>query len=147
MGMKGDIEPDHILDNRSKLTVAGVFEFTPIETGELSDEIKAVDLPDDTRGTGGRKKATQLTFKVPAHHEKLVAALRSWFAEGVGIVSPGYKKVVTLTVESGTGERVLVRNLFGCWLSKQVVMATSMQGDGQMMTIEFTMEIDEVGLV
>ena len=147
MGMKGDIEPDHILDNRCTLNVSGLIEFSPIETGELSDEIKTVDLPDDTKGSGARKKATELTFKIPAHHSILKTALEGWFAEGVGVVSPGYKKVVTLTVESATGQKTLVRNLFGCFLFKKVDMATTMSGDGQMMTIEFSMSIDDVGLV
>ena len=145
--MKGDIQPDHILDNRCTINVAGLLEFSPVETGELSDEIKQVDLPDDTRGSGARKKATELTFKIPAHHTIERLALEGWFAEGVGVVSPGYKKVATLTVESATGQKTLIRNLFGCWLTKKVDSATTMSGDGNMQTIEFTMSIDEVGLV
>jgi hypothetical protein len=146
MGMKGDIQPDHILTNRATLNVGGIFTFVPSETGELSDEIKMVDLPDDTRATGGRKKATEMTFKIPSHHTVDMLAVEAWRIAGVGIVLPGYKRMVVLTIESATGGNKLVRILFGCWISKRVDPATQMGGDGNMAETEFTMQIDEVSV-
>lgn len=145
--MKGAIEPDHILTNRYQFDVAGVLKFQPTEVSEITDETLMTELPDRTRASGGEKKASELTFKVPAHHLTVIAALEAWRSEAVELVTPGYKKTVIYTMSSGTGERLMVRNLFGCWLGKRTDPAAQMSGDGDMAVIEYTMHIDDVGLV
>lgn len=141
--MKEKILPGHILTNKISLKIEGVADLSPTSVGALKDETTKVELPDSTAASGARRKATELTFKIPAHHKKEIAAIEAWrIAAASGL--PGYKRLVTYTKESGDGKNKNVRALIGCWPQIREDMAGEMKGDGEMDEVEFTLSIDEV---
>lgn len=144
--MKEKILPGHILTNKFRLKVEGVADLEPTSVGSLKDETTKVELPDSTAASGARRKATELTFKIPAHHVKQIEAIEAWrIAAASGL--PGYKHLVTYTKESGDGKNKNVRALIGCWPQTREDMAAEMKGDGDMDEVEYTLSIDEVAAI
>lgn len=144
--MKGAIQPDHMPINSFELIVLGILtnSLTVTEMSGIEEELEAVDLPDRTKASGGNKKATESTFKIPMHHLVENVACEAWYLEGQHPVAPTYKKVGTLVHKSISNGTVRSYSLVGVWISKRVLPDLEMQNEGEMATVEYTISIDEI---
>jgi hypothetical protein len=138
------IQEDHIRANKYIFSVSGLPPITFTSVGSLANELDVVDLPDRTQASGGRTKAGECEVKVPSHHVVEVAACDSWVDEAKDPVSPTYKKVGTMTFQSGTGLKVRTKTLIGCFLSKGELPEAEMNNEGEMVEDTYTLKWDDL---
>lgn len=143
MGLKGQINPDHIAKNRYEILFEGLPPLHPTTVSGLEEETDNVELPDQTRVTGGGSKPLDVTVAIPAHHTVEIAAMELWLREARGQVSPTYKKQGTLIMKSITGTNFRSYTLNGCWIMKRLTPDLEMSNDGEEVDIEYTVSIDE----
>lgn len=141
--LKGQIQPDHFPRNKYALQVTGMIPVVFHSISGLEEEIDVVDLPDRTRASGGNAKAFEFTARQPMHHIAEVLAMRVWFNENKDPISSTAKKMATLVMESGTGQRQQSFTLLGLWPSKEVLPELSFEDEGEMAEIEWTFQCDE----
>jgi hypothetical protein len=144
MGLKGQIQDNHFPTNKYEFIVAGLPPLTPTKVGGISEELDTVELPDQTRVSGGGRKATEVTMSLPLHHIIQQAAVEAWYKEGQGNVSPTYKKTGTLVFKSVQGTVTKAFTLMGCFITKRSTSDLEMGSQGDMVETEFTISIDEV---
>lgn len=144
MPAKGTIKPDHIRVNKYTLAVVGMPPLTVVAMDGIDEEIEKVTLPDRTAATGGNSGPLEFSISIPAHHALERAAMDVWVQEGKDPVSPTYKKVGTLILESGTGANVLSRTLNGLWCAGGGTPELEMANEGEMAVIKYSMSADEM---
>jgi hypothetical protein len=144
MTMKGTLKEDHIGKNNSTITVLGLPPLTVVSHGSLEEELKTVDLPDNTTASGGDTNPVEFDFSLPMHHVKEDVACEKWYQEGKGPVSPTYKKPAVLAYRSGSGKLIRSYTLEKCYLSKRVLPEGEMGDDGEMQTTTWTMKVDNI---
>ena len=142
--IKGVILPDHVPVNKYQLIVAGLPPLLFTAIGGIEEEIDAVDLPDRTPQTGGRKKPIEFEVTQPMHHNLERAAMELWFVECQDPVSPLHKKIGTLTMFSGTLFNQPSWTLLGLWVSKRALPDLDLDNDGEMATIVWTLKASEM---
>lgn len=147
MGVKGILQEDHIPVSKYTLWIAGVIPIIFTTVSGLETEMDTVDLPDRTRASGGNPKASELTAAQPMHHTAERIAMEAWFGEGQDPVTSTYKKPGTLIMTSGTGSKLATYSLQGVWVSKRKLPDLSIEDDGAMATIEWTLQVDNVSLL
>lgn len=141
--MKGTLLDDHILNNKYTFKVAGQEVFI-IEASEIEQEIKKVELPDDTASPSGRKSTAEMTISVPAHHEFDVNFMNAWWESCSGKQLPDRKRPCTLSNFSGTEAASYDLALDGVWPTKKQTTALELAGGGTMSVIKYTLSIDDV---
>lgn len=144
MPLKATLKPDHIPVNKYTLSIVGIIPLTFTSISGLEEEIDTVELPDRTKATGGNTKPVEITLNAPLHHTAENVALEAWYREAQDPVTSTYKKVATLTLQSGTGAIRRTFTLLGCWLSKRKTPDLEMENEGDMAVVEWTMQIDQV---
>lgn len=142
--MKGVIQSDHIPLNKYTLAFIGMVPLTPIEISGLEEELETMEMPDRTVATGGNTKATEFTMVIPAHHLLEQAAMEAWFLEGQEPVSPAYKKVGTLIMQSVSGAKVRSFSLIGTFTKGRALPDLEMANEGEMAGITWTMSVDQI---
>lgn len=142
--MKGKILPDHIPVNKFQLLVIGLPILTITEISGLEDELEIVTLPDRTKATGGNSIPSEFTVMTPAHHMIEQKAWEKWYKEGKEPVSPTYKKTATLVMRSLSGQLALTRSLVGLFVSKRKDPDGEMANEGEMATVEWTLQVDDI---
>lgn len=144
MGMKGQINPNHMAVNRYDFIVTGLPPLKPTKVGGISEELDTVELPDQTRVSGGGRKPTEVTLTFPLHHLVDQAAMEAWYKECQGNVSPNYKKACTLVIKSIQGTIAKSYSLMGCFVTKRSTPDLDMGDEGKMAETEWTVSVDEV---
>lgn len=146
MPVKGALQPDGISKNNFRLTVVGILvpELTVVSLGSLEEEVKKVDLPDNTSASGGDTNPITTTFSIPLHHLTEVAACEAWMLEGKGPVSPGYKKAAILSYISISNTSSRDYALEGVWITKRVLPEGEMSDDGELQVVEYEVSIDSI---
>jgi hypothetical protein len=142
--MKGVLKPDHIAVNNFELLVLGMPALTVLEVKGLDDELQKTELPDRTMASGGNRKATEFTMKLPMHHLVEQAAMEIWFREGQDPVLPTYKKAATLIHKSISGQVLRTYSMIGIFPFKRTLPDLEMKNDGEMATTEWSMSVDDV---
>ena len=142
--MKGEIASDHMPVNKYTFLVIGLIPITATEVSGIEDELETTELPDRTVASGGNRKATEFTVMVPLHHLPEQAALEVWFRESQDPVSPTYKKPVTLTHESLSGNKSRTFSLVGVFPKKRKMPDLEMMNEGEMAQTEWTFSADDV---
>lgn len=142
--MKGDILNDHIPLNKYKFMVLGLVPLTPTKVSGLDDELTTVDLPDNTKASGGQHKAGEFTISIPEHHVLEIAAMEAWFTESTEPVQPTYKKAATLIATSNSGRIVSSKSILGVFPTKRSTPDREMDNDGEISLIEWTLSFDKV---
>lgn len=144
MGQKFVILPDPIQVSNYRLQVVGLPPLTPTSIGGLERELDSADLPDNTTVSGGRTKAGEFEMKIPLHHAVEVAAMRTWFAEGQDPITPTYKKVGTLTIESGSKLNLMTVTIVGLRPTKLALPDLEMKNEGEMAELTCSMKYDDL---
>lgn len=144
MPAKGTIKEDHISANKYDLAIAGLPPLTILSVDGIEEEIDAVTLPDRTAATGGNSGPIEFSITIPGHHMLEVAAMEGWKQEAKDPVSPTYKKVGTLIMESGTGKNVLTKTLNGLWCKGGGLPELSMENEGEMVVCKYMLSADEM---
>ena len=85
MGLKGELNEDHIPLNKYSLLIVGAIppEITFTAVSGLESEVVGTDLPDRTTASGGQKNPSEFTVKVPTHHTLDIIFMDGWLEEGV----------------------------------------------------------------
>jgi hypothetical protein len=78
------------------------------------------------------------------HHLAEQLALEGWFKEGQDPITPTYKKAGSLLHKSGTGKTIRSYSLIGLWISKRVTPELDMENEGEMATVTYTFQWDDV---
>jgi len=144
MGLKGKIEENHIPKNNFELIVVGLPPILFTEVGGITEELDTVDLPDRTVASGGNTKATELTVMQPSHHDVEVLAMEAWYKEAQDPVTPTYKKVGILTKKDIGGNIVRSYTLQGAFPKSRALQDLSLENEGEMDTIEWTLSVDDI---
>lgn len=143
--MKGAIQPGHIPVNKFTLQFVGLPPLTVTDASGIEEELNTVDLPDRTKASGGNTNPVETTITIPLHHTVEVAAMESWYAESQDPVTPTYKKMGSLLMESvalvGASRTY---NLVGCFPTKRKMPDLEMKNDGEMASVEWTISIDYI---
>lgn len=142
--MKGTIQNDHMPLNKFQLLVAGLPPLTLVTMSGIEDELQTVDMPDRTVASGGNRGMVEFTGAIPAHHLIEQSAMEIWFAECQDPVSPTYKKIGTLIMQSITGTVLRSFSMDGLFLSKRALPEFDMNNEGEMAVIEWTFRADNV---
>jgi len=145
MTMKGSLQNDHIAKNNSTLRVVGLpVDLTIVTHGAIEEELKMVDLPDNTKASGGDTNPVEFDFSIPMHHGKEEAACEAWYLEGKGPVLPTYKKPATLVYKSISGAFERNFALEGCFIIKRSLPEGDMSDDGEMQVTTWTLSADNI---
>ena len=144
MAMKGAIKPDPILINKFDLLVIGMVSLTGVEISGLEDELVVIELPDRTVASGGFRKATEFSIKIPMHHEVEMLAMELWYRESQDPILPTYKKPCTLVHKSHTSNKSKNYTLIGVFPKKRTLPDLEMANDGELATVEWLMSVDDV---
>jgi hypothetical protein len=141
--LKGQIKGDHAPLNKFKLLVVGLPEITCVTVSEIPEELNVVDMPDRTVRSGGQTAPVELEIAVPAHHLVEIAALEFWYRQGQDPIDPGYKKVATLIIYTGTGIP-LTHELLNVFIAGRTIPALDMLNEGEMAMKTYTLRADRV---
>lgn len=144
MVLKGTILPDHIPVNKFQLTVLGLPGLIFTEISGIEEELEKVKLPDRTQASGGNTLPIEFTVMQPQHHAVERAAMEAWFAESQDPSPPTYKKDGTLIVTSISGLQVVAYTLIGMFPSKRALPEMSLENEGELAKIEWTLNADQV---
>lgn len=129
------------------LAQPGVGEITLVSIGGLEEELDAPELPDRTVRSGGRSKPLETDIVQPMHITLEVVLMETWF--GLCKLSlPGYLKIGTLIQFDETG--LIPRKswtLPNCWLKKRAHSDLELENDGDMSTITWTLQADEIRII
>jgi hypothetical protein len=143
MTMKGKIKNDHAPKNNWEMKVLGMPDLTITTQGNIEEELKTVELPDNTVASGGDTKPGEFQFSVPMHHKIEQVALELWYLEGQGPVSPTYKKPAVMTYKTIGDKIAAMYALEGCFLKKRGLPGTEMGDNGEMLVSEWTCSFDK----
>ncbi len=141
--MKGLIKENHIPLNNYRLMVLGL-GFTITELSGIEEEIQVVDLPDRTKASGGTRPPIEFTINTPMHHLTEQVLLESWYKEAQDPVLSSYKKVGTLLMFSNTGDIRRSFTLTGLFIFKRTLPDMSMENEGEMAGVEWTLSADDI---
>jgi len=139
--MKGSILPG----NKFEVLFVGLPPLTVTNASGLEEELTVVDLPDNTKASGGKTGPSEFTVTLPAHHTVEIAAMEAWWRECQDPVTPTYKKAGSLLMRSGAligPTRTF--NLLGVFIMKRKLPDLEMKNDGDMATYEWSLCIDEL---
>jgi hypothetical protein len=142
--VKGEILPDHIAVNKYTFQIVGLIPVTALEVSGIEDELETTELPDRTVASGGFRKATEFSAKVPLHHTLEQAALEKWFRDSQDPIAPDYKKAVTLTHESLSGKTARTFSLAGVFPKKRALPDLEAKNEGEIALVEWTFSADDV---
>lgn len=142
--MKGAILPDHMPVNKFQLIFIGLPPLTAVEVSGLENELETAEMPDRTRASGGNRKATEITIKLPMHHAVEQVAMEAWLRESQDPVLPTYKKVGTLIHPSLSGVQLRSFQLVGVFPTKQKLPDLEMKNEGEIALVEWTLSVDDV---
>lgn len=145
MAMKGSIQPNHIPVNKFEVLVVGLPPLTVTNSSGLEEELQVVELPDNTKVSGGRTGPSEFTITIPLHHTIEVAAMELWFRESQDPVTPTYKKAGSLIMTSiGLAGPTRIYNMIGMFPMKRKLSEGEMKNDGDMATVEWSMCVDQI---
>lgn len=144
MVMKGIIEENHIPVNNFELLIPTLPPIFFTEISGLEEETQSVDMPDRTKVSGGNTTPIEFTAMSNEHHTTELAALELWRREGIGNVSPTYKKAGTLIKRRIDGSVGTTRTLLGLWITKRKDADLDVNNEGDSAMIEWTFSADKV---
>lgn len=142
--MKGEVQKDHMPDNKYQYLVLGLLPLTVVEMSGIEDELNKTELPDQTIASGGSRKPTEFTISIPLHHREEQAAMEAWYREAQDPVSPSYKKIGTLLNKSLSGTKVASWSTAGVFPWKRATGELKMGGEGAMLVVEWSLSADEI---
>jgi len=145
--MKGTISKDHIPASKYQLLFVGMPPLTITEISGIENELDVAELPDRTVASGGRTKPSEFTFRIPAHETVQLAALELWYSMCKGDVDPAYQLSGTLIMQSISGNLLRTYSVIDAFPSKRVLPELSLESEGEMTTIEWTMRCQDVFFV
>jgi hypothetical protein len=145
MSIKGVIKENRVQTNKfTALIQPGVGQVLFTAMSGLEEELDAVELPDRTMRSGGRKKTIEFDATQPMHHDIEVLSMEAWYRECQDPVSPLHLKIMTLILWDQQGLPRRRVTLFNVWVKKRVHSDLELEGDGEMGTITWTLQADEL---
>lgn len=142
--LKGTIDPDIIPVNKYQLLVVGLPPINFTEVGGIEDELQTSETPDRQRVSGGNRGPVEFTTMLPEHHVIEQAAMELWFKSAQDPVSPTYRKIATLVVQSNTGNITRTYSLLNMFPTKRATPDREMENEGEMAAIEWTFSADDM---
>jgi hypothetical protein len=142
---KNTIADGHAPRTYYRMTVVPLLaaDVVPIRVSGLEQNTETATLPDRTIRSNGAKGIVEFEIEIPTHHTSQYNAMEAWRNEGV-VVSPGYKKVVTIDLLNIHGTVVRTWPLLGCWCTGIGTTDLEMSNEGDMATTTFKMAADEI---
>lgn len=144
MPIKGQLKADHIPVSNYSLTVVGLPPLTITDLSGIEDELKTVELPDNTMASGGERTPNEFDVSLPTHHEVEELAMETWYQEGQHPISPTYKKEAILVMQSGSETMFRSFSLSGLFVKKRTLPDLEMGNDGEMAKTVWTLSFDDV---
>jgi hypothetical protein len=142
--LKGTVDPDIIPVNKFQLLVAGLPPLTFTSVGGIEDELQTAELPDRQRVSGGNRGPIEFTAMLPEHHLVEQGAMELWFKSSQDPVSPSYRKIGTLVVQSNTGSIFRTYSLLNLFPTKRALPDREMENEGEMSQVEWTFSADDI---
>jgi hypothetical protein len=144
MSIKNVVQPNRVQVNKYQLIVQpGVGSVLLVSIGGLEEELDKVDLPDRTSRSGGREKQGETEIVQPMHHDLEVLAVETWYRMCKNTL-PLYLKLGILMIFDEWGSPRKRYTLPNCWLSKRKHADLELDNDGEMATITWTMNYDQI---
>jgi hypothetical protein len=145
MAIKNVINENRIQVNKYLLDLQpGIGSVLLTTISGLEEELDAVELPDRTTRSGGRKKSIEFEVTQPLHHDLEVARMEAAYVEAQDPVSPLHLKVGTLIQFDQSGLPRRKFTLLNVWVKKRVHSDLELENDGDMATITWTLQCDEI---
>jgi hypothetical protein len=145
MAIKNVLKENRVQTNKYSALIQpgpGLILFTAISG--LEEELDASELPDRTMRSGGRKKSIEFDATQPMHHDLEVLAMEAWYTECQDPVSPVHLKIMTIIIFDQQGFPRRRVTLFNVWIKKRVHSDLELEGEGDMGTITWTLQADEL---
>lgn len=138
-------------------------EILDITRDTIEMSLGVIELPDQTRVPGGRRRSGEFTKTFHFADDETRAVYLRWFSmsqdRGDRGIDPTYKRNATIiflrlfqgspgTYNSGSDAPPLRARLFGCWISRMTIPDYDMnadEGDGTCIA-EITMQYDDVDI-
>jgi len=114
MSTKGVIDKNIIRGDNYKFVIGGE-EYTLIMIGELSEELRVVNLPDDTNASGGRSQAIESEITIAEHMAKERNYFEDWWDQCRDPIPPtAYRNpaIVKYNNEGNIGTTDELTNMF-----------------------------------
>lgn len=146
MPIKSVLLPDHVQVNKYQLLIVGMPPMTLTAISGIEEELDVTELPDRTTASGGRTKPVSFDITQPAHHIIERLAMETWW-EMVKNGLPLYKRVGTLLQFSQSNLQQVGYMLMGLYPTKRALPDLELDNDGDLSTLVWTMNADEVLLV
>ena len=145
MAIKNVIDENRIQVNKYLLDLQpGVGSVLLTAISGLEEELDSVELPDRTTRSGGRKKPVEFEVTQPMHHDLEVAKMEAWYIQCQDPVSPLHLKVGSLIQFDQQGLPRRKFTLLNVWNRKRVHSDLELENDGDMATITWTLQADEI---
>lgn len=145
MSIKNVIQENRVQTNKYQALIqpgVGQVLFTAISG--LEEELDAVELPDRTMRSGGRKKTIEFDVTQPMHHDVELIGMEAWYEECQDPVSPIHLKIMALIIFDSQGFPRRRVTLFNVWIKKRAHSDLELEGDGEMGTVTWTLQADEL---
>ena len=144
LAIKNQIQELRIPVNKFQLIVQpGVGQITVISLTGLEEELDAPELPDRTIRSGGRSKPVEIDVVQPMHHTSEVLLMEAWWNLCKYSVA-GYLRLGMLIQMNETGIPTKRWTLPNIWIKKRAHSDLELENDGEMATITWTMQTDQI---
>lgn len=144
MAIKNVIQELRIPVNKFQLTVQpGVGLLTLVSTTGLEEELDAAELPDRTMRSGGRSKPLEFDMVQPMHHAIEVLSMETWFRL-CKMSLPGYLKTGILIHQNESNIPTKRFTLPNLWIKKRAHSDLELENAGDMATITWTIQTDQI---
>ena len=70
--------------------------------------------------------------------------MEAWLIEGKDPVAPTYKKSGVLIQKAINGDVVRTYTFSGLWLSSRTIQSMSLENEGEMQALEYTLKFDDI---
>lgn len=144
MSIKGVVLKDFVQVNKYLLSVTGLPPLVLTAISGIEEELQTTDLPDATKGSGGRTNPVEYDITIPAHHVVEQAAMESWFDECKDPVDPAHKKLAVLTLFTQSGNPLVSFTLPDTFPTKRALPDLELENEGEMAGFVWSMSSDEM---
>lgn len=144
MAIKGVILPDHVQVNKYLYQVVGLPDLVLTAISGIEEELQTTDLPDGTKGAGGRTLPVEYDITLPAHHTVQQRAMEQWFRQCKDPIDPAHKKLATLTLFTQSNNPLVSFTLPNTFPMKRGLPDLELENEGEMAGFVWSMSSDEV---
>lgn len=140
---KGSVQSGAALSNSYRLEIPGLGSILFTRIGSLADELTTITLADGTAQTGGKVNPIETEVAHYIHHRAELLAFEAWYA-AAKVGGPLYKRGGTLHYLGADGQPVASYALEGVFPKGRELPELDGTGDGEAVTVNWTISIDNV---